>query len=230
MSASSDSLEVDKISANASSRIIINENVQARQYNITRITSDVYDSDPTRYLYSQAFDINDAGKIVGRIGCSGFIWDAGIITLKPSTLGDKIELCANSQLPEKWSEMSSINNNNFFSGIEGSQSLGSSYVSNGAETNKLDIPQTYIRKININGLTTGYSQELGQYAAAFVWDTILDITFPVEERITMLGNLGGNNSYALDINIQGTVVGSAEDPQGLLRAFTWTNCRVGRVQ
>jgi probable HAF family extracellular repeat protein len=157
---------------------------------------------------AQAFDVNDAGQVVGIALNRAFIWQNGEKT-DLGTLGSGSSASA-----------SGIN--------EASQIVGASALttppsgthavmwSNGAITDLTpDLPPN-------QGATATAINEAGQvvgninYATAFLWQN---------NARTLLGHLGGGASAASDINDDGVVVGSSSTSQvtSLGHPFVWQN-------
>jgi probable HAF family extracellular repeat protein len=158
---------------------------------------------------AQAFDVNDAGQVVGIAGTRAFVWQNGEKT-----------------------DLGSLGGSASASGInEASQIVGASALtipptgshavmwSNGAITDLTPdlAPNQAANATAIN--------EAGQvvvninYSSAFVWQN---------NARTLLGHLGGGGSVAYDINDSGVVVGASSTiqptPLGFMaHPFLWQN-------
>jgi probable HAF family extracellular repeat protein len=158
---------------------------------------------------AQAFELNDAGQVVGYAAGRAFLWQNGAKT-DLGTLGGP------SATANALNEVGQIVGHSTFA--TGSPSRAVRW-NDGAITNLTpDLASTESSSatgINESGQIVG---NIG-YSVAFLWQN---------GARTSLGHLGGDSSFANDINDSGVVVGSSYTgemtPLGLMQhPFAWQN-------
>lgn len=188
-------------------------------------------------LESRAFGLNDVGQVVGdsRLDRSGNIGQARPVIWDASSGGSEfinpVELWSDPQIGGSAAD---INNSGVVVGRYGSGSgtplpgpgvpFGRGFVwdsVNGRQDIGLEpVGNTQAVSINDAGQVVGTSEVLTDIGGtnffiprAFIWDEVIG----VQE----VGDLGGNFSFATDINSQGQVVGYGDNPAGSERGFVW---------
>ncbi len=158
---------------------------------------------------AQAFDVNDAGQVVGRAATSAFLWENGAKTAL-ATLG------GHAGIANALNEAGQIVGHSTFATLSPGRAV---LWQNGTVTNLTpDLPSTESSSaigINESGQIVG---NIG-YSVGFFWEN---------GARTSLGHLGGGGTFASDINDSGLVVGasytSEMTPLGLMQhPFVWQN-------
>jgi probable HAF family extracellular repeat protein len=154
---------------------------------------------------ASAYDINDAGQVVGEAASRAFVWQNGAMTAL-GTLG------GNAGIAQAINAFG--------------QSAGASTAAIGSASRAVRWDQGVVTDLMAgDGSTAGGINDSGQivgnisYGIAFFWQ---------HGVITNLGHLGGGGGFAADINNAGQVVGSSYTTEvtemGLMQhAFLWQN-------
>ena len=155
---------------------------------------------------AEAFDVNDAGKVVGRATTRAFLWQNGAKTALPNLgsasaatalgMNDAGQVVGYSALTTPPSGTHAV----LWSG-------------NGVADLTPDVPSNQgasATAINESGQVVGNIN----YTTAFIWE---------KGQRTPLGHLGGGGSAASDINDSGKVVGSSATAALVGHPFLWQN-------
>ncbi len=212
-----DHIQLNQDIANISAELYVeNISIPTPRYLLTDLGPAASGEDlnqPGSHHFSQAYGLNENGTVVGRLGNSGFIYRNEQWTIMNDNCSSGIVTCIQGS---QWQELSSVNNSEVIVGISGSQSAGTGLLLN--ENNNLSVigsSRSYARAINNLGNIAGFSNagETNKYSRAFF---ISD-----GDPIQYLSGFDGSQSYALAINNNNRVVGSAEDSNKVMRAFIW---------
>ncbi len=169
------------------------------------------------FFESKAYAINDIGQIGGSVDLYGAVWDLFAVPDNPPF-----------PLHTKMSDMGSIAPRHVFDINNTGQAVG---LYKGTDTGfrwQAGIFEELANDIGGSFYVSGAKgiNELGEVAGYIGFINGSEVQFhatfwPDPATVKDLGTLGGNDSYANDINDSGTVVGRSQIATGEDRAFVW---------